>query len=368
MKKIAIALILVTSFFTCSNDDDSNNSNGPNARDLTVLASDNTTLFQYDVLNNAETVTETNLTSTLGVPFNFSYSEAQPTLISFYNNVFNPLPIEIFQKNIISSETYVSADFCPLDNEFSLAITSDENRILQLTADGNNNLLSIRAFDKQTEDCIEIPIGEGFVFSSRTTLLLQDDLLFVFFTNSNNEYRLVSVNLNTNQVENEIVSDALFRATVNGNELLVFKSFDLEVYNTSTFELVRSQTLNVIAANDVGLFKTTFYQDEMLVLIPYPAPSFIANGPGTLNLTTGDYQRGDNGYLFDIEQELTSEFIDNNGVSFRSYAANIETNEVIIGFSLNNPATKGGIAYCDFEGNINKIVELDAFPFSIITR
>jgi len=346
MKRIIIAFVLIASFYTCSNDDNSNNS-GPNIRNITVIASDDVSIFQYDVSNNAESVTETNLTSTIGVPASFSYFEKLSTLITFYDNVFNPLPIEIFQKNIVSSLTYASTDFCPLDNDFSRAITSDENRILQLTADGNNNLLSIRVFDKQTEDCIEIPIGEGFVFSSRTTLLLQDDLLFVFFTNSNNEYRLISVNLNTNQVENEIISDTLFRATVNGNELLVFKSFDLEVYNTSTFELVRSQTLNVIAANDVGLFRTNFYQDEMLVLIPYPAPSFIANGPGTLNLTTGDYQRGDNGYLFDLEQELTAEFIDNNGISFRNYAANIETNEIIIGFSLNNPTTKGGIAYCD---------------------
>lgn len=373
MKKLNFYIILIILLYSCSNSESGeNNLNNFIQKDITIIAKNNNQFYQIDILNNSENINTTNLSETLGIENNYRVLNTSPSLITFFKSGGYNFPV--FQKNIITSEIYTLNQYCGLDSQEGLLFPTNSNKKLILFTyepyEDNGSVVNIfiRIYNKQTENCEKLLIGPGLIDSQRSTIV-NDENIFVYYINEENKYVIVKINLNTNQIEEELVFDNAFRATLSDNNLhIFFYNNEYEIYNTSNFELINKSTLDVSGINESsGFFETHFSGNEMLFKFYYAQPSTISYGPATIDLTTGEVTRGFGNHLFDIKRNLEDQLKASIGIT--TYNVELQNNLIIIGIRINNVnGNSGGIVYSNFEGKILEIVELDFEPSKIIIR
>ena len=370
MIKNLVKLSLIIFLFNCCSDSDSGNDSGDIfQKDLTIIAQDNSHLFQIDILNRASNITTTNLTETLGVKKDYNFIKQTGSLISFFT--LNNNNYSVFQKNILTSEIYSNDQICTLDDRESKNIPAASNQKLILFTtewDNADTYNFLRIYDKETKNCVKLEINSGFINGNSATFVNGE---MVYATYRNAEKRvLIKINLLTNQIENELIFDSSFGATIRGEELHVFfLNKDYKVYNTSNFDLISSNTLQSNFEIPFGFFKTDFYNNEMLIDFLYPQPAPINQGPATVDLTTGEIVRGENTLLWDLRRKILADY--QMDVSLLTYSVDLENNVVVCGYSLNyypNVPDSGGIVYSNFEGEILKLVEFEYVPIKVIIR
>ncbi len=375
MKKLYFYLTLIILSFGCSNSDlDENNLNSTLQKDITIIAKENNQYYQIDVLNNSKNIITTNLSETLGIEYPYLVLNTSPSLISFFKMAGNSFPV--FQKNIITSETYIRNQFCDLDSQEGRNFpTNSDKKLILFTYEYNENSISnadiinnfIRIYDKQTENCVKLLIGSGELYSRKSTIVIGENI-YVYYTNKERKPEIVKINLITNKIEEELIFDNIFRATISDNELHIFSNGEHEIYNTLNFEMISKSSLNL---NNLlgypGLFETSFKDNEMLIDLPYAQPSPVEYGPATIDLTTGEIIKGLENNLLDVWRDLGDHLKASVGIT--TYSVDLKSNLIVIGFEKISQYNKsGGVVYSNFKGEILKIVELEFIPNKIIIR
>lgn len=374
MKKPIITLsFLFLVIFSCSdsenNDDSSPTSNFSN---IVVFSNDDSNIYQSDILNqqNSENI---NLSSLYNLTVNLTQIEQNQDLVSIFERDFLNNNFNIYQYDVNSEETFILDQFCEVNNPESIffPVATKLKLVMFTLQPGNNGFFNhkLKVYNKVTGICSEIELGNGIITQYET--IVDNENLYVKLRIENNQYKLLKINLNINTVEDELIFDDNFWATTINNELIVgISNNQQKVYNKSNFEFLSNTSIN-FAVNFVNkLFNSKIHGDEIEVYIPYAQPGTISGAYGTLNLSTGEFVRGNNGYMYDVFQTLNAEFVVPNtsgGIGITTSAISLSTNEVIVGFRIftSDNSLIGGIAYCDFDGNVNEVFELDSVPFHI---
>ncbi len=366
MKNLYLNFIFIALLISgCSKSDSDPNSSNFTANDITVICSNNNQLFQTDILNNTSNIEYYNLTETLGVSTNYDFFTKNSSLITFFKRI--PNGFSTYQKNIINSKTYV-ADFpCGIDtDEYANFPNNSQEKILEFTTKPNGNYtdIFIRTFDQKTQNCSLITLNSGLIQYSKSTFLV-GETIYVTYRNEQDKYEIDKVNLTTGQLENQLVFDVDFRATIANNQLYVFL-FDnnFKTYNTTDLNLVSSSTFSVNNLSITsGFFKTSIKGNEMVIDLPYPQPNIILNRPTTIDLNSeAKVEDCDFGL---INQKLAEQF--KTSISFTKYAIDLDKNLIVVGFE--NPVDNTyGVVYTNFNADILKVVRLDYKPIEIIIR
>lgn len=386
MNKINLLRTIILLMLICISCSDSNNNQdnenpdtafiGP---DVTVLARFNDQIFQYDVLNNGNTVNKTNLSNEFGPGFGsfITIDESYPLISFFEINANNYI---VYQKNLESSEIRIRQEICPLNNEAGASrvfAVSSINKLILFSQILTQEFNTIRAFahilDTSSEQCTEVLLRNGQFTENGTGLSrrfwVQGESLYLLFIDSDIDKEVIlKINLTTSSIERSIEFDRFrsVRATIWDNQLHVFfGDGQYDIYDTTTFGLLSSGTLPYRFSHPLGFFETSFDGDEMYIDISYPQPSPIGRGPAAVDLSSGELTKGSNLFFFDIRSDL-NEVLQRPVSVVSLYKVDLENNVIVLAFWNDDQSQSGGILFTDFEGNLNKIVELDARPERII--
>jgi len=366
MKNLYLTLLFVTLLISgCSKSDSNPNPSSFTANDITVICSNNNQVFQTDILNNASNIKYYNLTETLGINTNYDFLTTNSSLITFFKRI--PNGFSTYQKNIINSKTYVADFSCTIDtDEYANFPNNSQEKILEFTTkpNGNYTFIFIRTFDQKTGNCSLTTLNSGLIQYSKSTFVV-GETIYVTYRNEQDKYEIDKVNLTTGQLENQLIFDVGFRATIANNQLYVFL-FDnnFKIYNTTNFNLISSSTFGVNSLPlTPGFFETSIKGNEMVIDLPYPQPNTILSRPTTIDLTSENKVKDCDFGL--INQKLAEQF--KTSISFTKYAIDFDKNLIVVGFE--NPVDNtNGVVYTNFNADILKVVQLDYKPIQIIIR
>ena len=363
--------------FSCSSDSDPNDNNGnpsTNFLDVTVIGESDGEVLQTDltdVTDTSQSETEFNLTTDLGLIPTYDYLNVEGNLLSFFDRIL--AQFQVFQKNIATQNSFAGDNLCALDtDEFELLATNSSDRIILLTIEPLEELF-IRIFNPSTGDCTKIAAGTGFDGPLSTSVVVHNNSVYLAHKINGGAMRIARFGISSGQLEDEVVFNQDFAATFRNNEMLVF-FFDgnYSSYNSQTFDFISDNgsynTTPSLLNFSIGLSKRQFQGDKMLIDYFYAQPSLISKGPAVLNLSTGALEEGSDGFLFNVNSELVNTFQTAVVVS-PIYAVDLTSGRVVVGFANNSvfPST-GGIIYTNFDGDIDKIIELPYVPDEIIIR
>ena len=374
-RKIAFALLSGTLLLACSNDDNGGmqqDSSTQVSHDITVVASSQTAIYQHDIPRDSDQTASVNLTTTFGLDPGFNFVQTSDNLLTFYTRA--PESFDVLQKPILFNQAESFPDICvEADDETHFLGRNSDTKIFIIGV-GNSTTgdpgpeLFVKFFDRVNRTCTRIPVGHGFLSSNRGTLVVGDNLYLAYQDFESSQYVLVEIDLTNEQRNGDIRFDEPWTAAVDDGvaKHFFFDDSTYEVYDAITNELISSTTLNdngVLGSE--GILSTHFWENGLFVIISYPQPSAITLGPAVMDLTSGQLVLGNDSFLFDMRDELTSILGYDN--FFVSYGVDLRTGAVVAGF-VRAGTEEGGIVYSNFNGDILKVVEFEGKPERIILR
>lgn len=372
MKQILFFLFIYSVITSCSTNNESNVSNENNiTADVTVVGWKNNDVYQVNITNGTE-ATAFNLTEELGVPYShFFLGRNFRPYLTFYNFSSNG-GYKLWEKNIDTESHLILDGFCELDyNESSHYPISYDNLLFLLTLEPNETtpFFNVRMYNKNTEACEKLFIGlvdEGIQYSKYPIVV--GNFLLIYHVNELRQTVVTKINISNFSIENQLIFDENASVTSDGNSLHVFPiiaEYDHYEYDFNTFELIQASNLPPIGSFGIGLFETSFLDNNMLVDIQGAQPS-LSFHPALLDLTSHEVILDINGY--DIKRNL-EELIPNSAIYFPSRYRVDMVNQMIIGtFSVNNGIHGYGVYFANFEGEIINHVDIDVEPYDIIIR
>ncbi|NND15191.1 MAG: hypothetical protein HKN89_02560 [Eudoraea sp.] len=375
MKKYILPVLCIYFLFlSCTNDDTPLQVDiAPTiAHDITVISGSDTAVYEYNILQENDVVSMTNLTTTFGLSPSFTYLTTTTNKLTFYTNALNSF--DVFQKDIGNSNVRIFPDICDemAGETHYIARNSDEN-IIQIgeglsTTSAPDPEIFVKFYDPQLMSCQRVAAGNGFLASQRGLLIYEETLYMAYQDSESDQYVLVKIDLESQERIADIRFDNPFTIAVNENLELHFFFDDstYAIYDATSFELISESTFNdnSFLGSD-GLFDTNFWDNGILVNISYPQPSEISTGPAVMDLESGDLVRGNDSFLFEVRDKLITEL--GYEIFFTTYEVNLQTGAVVCGF-LRAGQGVGGVVYTNFNGEILKVVEVEGIPGKIVLR
>lgn len=374
-RKIAFALFTSALFFACSNDDNAGNG-GDNTmqvvHDITVIASSQSAIYQHDIPRDSEQASTVNLTGNFGLSPAFNFVQTSDNLLTFYTRAAESF--DVLQKPILFNQAESFPDICQEEEgETHFLGRNSDSKIfiigvgLSTTGDPGPELF-VKFFDRVSRTCTRIPVGHGFLSSTRGTLVVGDNLYLAYQDFESSQYVLVEVDLENEERSGDIRFDNPWTAAIDEGvaKHFFFEDDTYEVFDATTDEMLSSTSLNDSGVlGREGILETTFWENGLLVIVSYPQPSAITLGPAVMDLTSGELVQGEDSFLFDVRDELTNMLGYDN--FFVSYGVDLQTGAVVAGF-VRAGLEEGGIVYTNFNGDILKVTEFVGIPERIVLR
>ena len=191
--------------------------------------------------------------------------------------------------------------------------------------------------------------------------------LFLKFQIAQSTFKLLKINLESQNIEEELTFDTNFLGTIADNYVyLFFLNNQQQVREFSSLGFVDSSSLDFNAYIIDGFRLAQIYGDEMEVFINYTQPSLFTGAPGTVSLSTAQIVKGDNTYLFNAKAAIEAQI--DGAIVFTSFETDIASNTVIYAFRkiMANQDDTGGLAFGTFDGDISDVYEFNDVPFQII--
>ena len=377
--RFRLSILLVASLFLWSCTSDSNTENDPNPElnKITLLYSNtDDNLFQYDVLNDGSDQVFTNLTQELGVYNNFQLLDCDNDRISFFslgvNNSSGMTRFAVYEKRLSNGAITIQDQICDLDasEEWIIPARSDSKFVLFTRDNGFGNSHSIRILDRSTNECVKKYLFQGSLGISQRSRLVDGETVYVVYETPGLTYAIMSIDLATAEINNQLEFNQFFSATVDENNLHIFLDDNTHmIYNKGTFELLSTGSFpeNLINVNlSYGLFESQIVDGNIYTDLSVALPAPYPFSPGALNLDSGEIVKGGNNLILDLIASLEAEL--GFTISINGYSANLSDESVVIHWRNADGSTMG-LLYSNFEGDILKIVETDSFiPFKMIIR
>ena len=353
-----VAMLLL---FACSNDDLPPEPDTAAAfPDFTALAIKNSSVFQLDISENGQSIAEFNLTQDIGVPEDFAILDITGSLMTFFEVIFNNFAV--YQKDLDTQETFSSGVICELDAGESRFFPLNSARKFLLFSVNPNGCDPLRnnlnILDKENGECTKLALDNSFNCNSNIAGAVLGESAYISQLNASGEASLKKLNLNTLDVEAEILIEGDFKATFNDGILYVFTPTSLLTYNADDLSFRNATNFNTSLGGQLdGWFKTDFDLNRMVFDFRYPQPSSIEQGPAILDLNTGEVIAGEGEFMFNLQALLSDEL--ESDVLFTAYAVNLSDSTILVAYKTSGDIDVGGIVKTNFDGEILARFELE---------
>lgn len=356
-------------------DDGDNEANIP--VNVTVLGRNSNSVIQANI-DEGTTTTYSNLTESLGVPFN-----GRLMALNNYESLFGyhfPNLVDngytVWEKNIDTDVGTIYNGFCnetSIETPYFPQVANDYITVFtaELISTGNR-MLNLRIFNKDLDLCSKTSIGIADQFQQLSRLMVEDKILTYHF-NSLGQAIITKIDLITGAIEGQLTFESGGAATVMESKLYFYPSSGESsqvTYDFATFQLIETITFPIDPFLGTGLFKAQYLDNSILIDRNYVQPAMFSTFPALLDQDTGDILR-----LTDLG------FINSNLISFLDSDLAIETSQtytvdldnfILVGsfilFNFDLTIIEYGIYYAKFDGTILGAVPIDFRADKVIIR
>lgn len=362
-----IFLVLIV-YVSCSPTDNPEEAeNSAELFEVSVFAKDRESVFQVDLKRNNENPTVTNLSETMGAPFNYNDLKIKGSGISFFR--LEGSSYAVSHKNVATGNIINSDLMCePGESEMRLFPIVSENELAMVTSvkTGENQYENYLKIYEGTGSACDRILLQGIDIRKRAGLFLHQGKVFAYQQEGTGVFALIKLNRETGEQEEKITFDTEFRVSMNEENIFIvfpegnWQSYSLENFSPQNEGDVASRYL--IAES--GIYNYTFHGDRMTFQLPYPQPSALASAPAVYDWAENEVTHGGDSFLLDVLQEAEREM--EQSLRITTTKVNLENNIIVAGYEQLRSEVKGGILYLTFDGEIIENVRLDLIPFEIM--
>ncbi len=342
-----------------------------------AIGENSSTFYSIKIASNSDSFELKNLSNELELSESSTNSiiSLDNGIFTYGNTIFDNseqiYKAKIEQKNIITEETFGLSGFCAPN--LGVNFNAPKGSIDYLSfyyinsiTDSEESLI-LKSWNKIVQSCSEFSLGNGEFMSSsqfenyflgyRIRQVYNPQLTFI------RELWLADLEISQEPISYQ-VDDSFNFATVNSNKLFIFyENGNYEVYDIDSNNLLIESNNNVFSEfNGNGVFKTTFFDGQMLFYVPDeqtvpPLPFKPILFDTENNIVTN----------FNIDyQKLNNHTIDKYDAlgTVLNFTLDYENSLMLIGYGFSGQET-GLILYCNLDGTILKEVELPYAPIYI---
>lgn len=352
----------------CAKDDESGMPEETRVpQDLVVVYSSEDNLFTTTLSGNAQNASNTNLTTTLGIPVDYSNFNARQDQLSFnkrQNNFY-----DFWEVDLLNDSPFTITNVCEFEEfEGVLAASNTREKLVQFTrqsiADELNNFIHI--YDKQARTCQKTFLGVGGL-APNSSYAIAEDYVIVYLDAATVPVLINKVSLDTGLITHQITLDQQAHIKFANDELHVFYVDGLyQTYSAQNLELLSEGTFNYSRFfASFGIFNTAIENNNMLIDLGYPQPSTFISGPALVNLNTSELIAGEDYFLFELKTQVQA-ILEQVVFEFTTYQTNMQTGLIAVGYRLSDDT--GGVIYTNFQAEVLKIVPLPFKPVELVLR
>ena len=334
---------------------------------VAVVAVSQDQIYQLDVSFKTKTVEETNLTKDYEVemPDKIFTSDTRASFLYRQAGQDYSFKTKSFQNQNVEMHDRICG-FESNNMEGAFGATVVEDYLLVFTGSGDSyDILSVWSKHLPTGNCQKITFGQGYDYDFNK-ILYEEDQLVVSFTDLSGQYSISYIDLFSG-TSTTTSFDRYYSATlIDGMVHMLFygDSTIYEVYDPRDWSLMKNDEFSdYLNFGSNGLVSTQMYESKVLINFQYGQPGPVGEGPGTVNLMTGEFESM-NQFLSQIKRELEIKYDAN--ILITTYKADLETETLVVGYEVKgfDGSISGGLLLSDFEAIVDEDIALPYTPFS----
>lgn|GEM_PF-7016108 len=235
---------------------------------------------------------------------------------------------------------------------------SDQNIIL-LTSGGLGSNIYIQ--DKDTGECLTINISDE-ILSSFGNSVVYDGVIYLYHYDESNQLKVLSIELSTGNIVNELALDNDAVVKIINNLLFVqYFSSPLTIYNNNTFELIDELQIDNIPIEVSGIYEIDSSSDNIIINFVLASPSASPISPAIYDISTFEIIKGGSQLYFDISDNL----IDEADIGSPPTIYDTDVQSEIIVLSFRDISGNYNLLYSNFDADILKIIPLNGEPTEV---
>ena len=337
---------------------------------VTVISEDQEAIYQIDVQTDKESLTEYNLTQTIGALPSYRSKYINGTQVSYVYK--EAQEVKAVFKDVANQNSQSYDLTSKLDDPYQGVNYGNaiEDYLLVFNRSGPKyEDLSVFATNVNNGSSRKITFGKGTSYSS--TILYEGGWLVLKFNDLSGNDVLASINLESGEVNTKVFNGSYFAFLAGGQIHMVSCNSKYEIYDVLDLSLMDSGSLDV--CNYLldwtwrsGLNKTQVDGNDLLVHMQPLQPSPDLTSPGVYDLTTGEMIE-DKMILTSIRLELYKLY-PQTYIKMNTYTVDLARKHIVIGYEKDdgNGVLSGGLIFTDFSGEILKEIILNRPPQEII--
>lgn len=359
---LPIAFILFLFLTSCESDSDEEVINGSSSiPNVTIISNDqdNMNVFQVDITDDGENVFTSNLTDEIGLPVTYSNVSYENEIISFFDRGFPEFIYTVYEKQVSTGETNIYEDVCTPTMVNLISVKRSDQKIILFTTGSSGSNLYIQ--DKDTDGCTTINFSNEFLTYFGTSRV-DNEIIYLYHYDESNQLKIVSIDLRTGNILNELALDPLARVSIIDNFLYAqYSGGQLQIYDKNSFELLNELQIENVELTFEWISKIENNSDKIVINIPLPAPGFSAISPAIYNISTFEIEKGGSQLYSDIRNNLIDEVEIGSGPVI--YDTDVQSEIIVL--SYRDLSGNHNLLFSNFDAEILKTVPLDREPTEI---
>jgi hypothetical protein len=364
-------VLITTLFYSCSpseEEDISISEENLVPFEISAIVKGEESIHQLDILGDTSDIEVTDLSQTLGVPYDIRSTYINDSKVTFFDN--QNRNYAFWQKDLVSGQSISGNPLCELTEYETLRFpltSGDQTALITSEFNGVDVKSYLNVYDTSST-CNRFEIADFYIQQNRYAHLHNGRFYLFIQELGGDAYSLKIIDASNGQQEEKFTFDSNFRATMNDERLYVmlvdgsYKIFDLQDLNLIEEGETNNEYLHFVP----GIHKSNTKGSKMVFDYTYPQPTRIGSAPAIYDWNTNEMTRGGDFYLLDVIRELEDTYIE--GFEYTAVEIDLETEILVAGYRNVRDNNEGGIVYFTFEGEILIDIPLDYVPFSIMIR
>jgi hypothetical protein len=360
MKKtiLSVVLLSILCLIGCESTSDDTIDTVSTLPNVGIISNDETNLkvFHIDITDDGENLVTSNLTDEIGLPYVYRDVSYENNTITFFARELSDLKYTIYEKHVNTGEINIYEEVCSQNQQAINGVSRSEQKIILFAIDSNEFNLNIQ--DRSTNECFIANFQNLDNFFFRFNCV-DNEIIYLYLYDEFNELKIISVELGTGNILNEMTLDSNSRVRIIGESLYVEKNGSpVKVYDKNTFELQNELQIDNLRLGNEYISKIENNGENIIIYIPLAAPSFSAYSPAIYDISTFEIIKGGSQLIFDIRDNL----IDEADVGAGPIIYDVDVHSEIIVLSFRDISGNHNLLYSNFDAEILKIVPLNMEP------
>lgn len=365
-------IFLVIFFYSCSKNSEVDN---PNSEEdfvpfaISAVAKNSDSIYQVDVMGDTADIEVTNLSQTLGIPYDYKSAQINGSTVTFFD--FQNNNYAFWQKDLANGQKVSRNPICELaeDEGWRFPLTNgDQIGIITYGVNESAERNFLKIYDVSATTCDRFEIADLPNPQNNYVYLHKERFYLYSHEVGGEEYFLKVINTSNGLLEEELFFNKAFRTIMDEERLyIMLADGSYKIYDLDELTLIdQGSTNNQYLHRVPGIHKSNIKGNKMVFDFPYPQPSAYSSAPAIYDWTTNKITGGDDFYLADVDRELEDQQIAD--LKLTVVEVDLDSEILVAGYQNLRYTDEGGIVYFTFEGEILMVIPLDYVPFKIMIR